>query len=232
MPVNTQLKTVLSSKIANIIRQEIYENKIRVGQHLNEVAIASRFGISRGPLRDATKILENEGLVSTPPNGRTIVVGFSEKEITEYYKLRYFIESEAIKKILAEPEDKSYYKWLEELEELIEDNKRNFNNKNSFSEVDYNFHLLLNTRANNIISLQVWKILANMSMTIIEMNKQYMDNNYTDGLTDALNYHEKILLSLKERNLDMALKNLKSHMQKGEDTFCNILRNIPSLLSK
>lgn len=230
---NTQLKTVLSTKVARILRQEIYSGKIRPQEHLNEVAIAARLGISRGPLRDAIHILENEGLVGTPPNGRTIVIGFSEKEITEYYKLRYFIESEAIKKILSEPEDDSYNEWLEGLEELINENKKNKNYRNSFSEVDYNFHLLINERANNIISLQVWKILANMSMTIIEMNKQYMaDNDTTDELADALKYHEKILLSLKERNLDMALKNLKSHMQKGEDIFCNILKNIPSFMSE
>ena len=112
MAVSTQLKTVLSSKIANILRQEIYENTIKVSEHLNEAAIAARLGISRGPLRDAIHILENEGLVKTPPNGRTVVMGFTAKEISEYYGLRYYLESEAIRKILSEPEDKSYHDWL------------------------------------------------------------------------------------------------------------------------
>jgi DNA-binding GntR family transcriptional regulator len=231
---NTQLKTALSSKVANILRQEIYENKIEVGEHLNEVAIAARFGISRGPLREAIRILESEGLVKTPPNGRTIVIGFSENEIIEYYKLRYFIESEAIKKILLEPEDASHYDWLISLEELIRENKQYLKNnyKNTFAEVDYQFHLSINTRANNKISLQLWKLLANMSMTIIEMNKQYMAENYADGLVDALKYHEKILMNLKKRDLDKVLDSLKSHMQKGEDTFCSIIKNIPHLLAK
>ena len=51
--VNTQLKTVLSVKVASILRQEIYSGKTRPQEHLNEVSIAARLGISRGPLRDA-----------------------------------------------------------------------------------------------------------------------------------------------------------------------------------
>jgi len=43
-------------------------------------------------------------------------MGFSTKEITEYYELRYYLESEAIRKILSEPEDKSYQDWLNDLE--------------------------------------------------------------------------------------------------------------------
>lgn len=228
---NTQLKTALSSKIANILRQEIYENTIKIGEHLNEVAIASRLGVSRGPLRDAIRILENEGLVSTPSNGRTVVKGFSSSEIIDYYKLRYFIESEAIRKILSEPDNRSYREWLNGLEELLKRNRDSlkYDDKNLFAEADYQFHFSINKRANNVISLQVWKMLANMSMTIIEMNKQYMADNYVNGLIDALEFHDKVLLGLKKRDLDMALKNLKMHMEKGENTFFSIIKDISRL---
>ena len=169
MTVSTQLKTVLSSKIANILRQEIYENTIKVSEHLNEAAIAARLGISRGPLRDAIHILENEGLVKTPPNGRTVVMGFTAKEISEYYGLRYYLESEAIRKILSEPEDKSYHDWLNELEQLLNESKAylRYDDKDFSTTADFQFHLSIHNRANNTIFNQVWKMLANMSITIM-----------------------------------------------------------------
>jgi len=234
MAVSTQLKTALSSKTADILRQEIYENTIKVGVHLNEAAIAARLGISRGPLRDAIHILENEGLVKTPPNGRTFVVGFSTKEITEYYELRYYLESRAILKILSEPEDQSYHDWLNDLEQLLKESRTylKYNNKNLSPTADFQFHLSIQTRANNTIFIQVWKMLANMSLTIIEINKQYFADKYTNDLNAAFEYHDKILLSLKNRNPDMALKNLQAHMQIGKEAFLKIIENLASMPSR
>jgi GntR family transcriptional regulator of gluconate operon len=231
MPVNTQLKTVLSLKIANILRQEIYENIIKVGQHLNEVAIATRFGISRGPLRDAIKILENEGLVKTPPNGRTIVIGFSSKEITEYYELRYYLESEAIRKVLSEPEDKSYRQWLNELEQLIFKSKSylKYDDRELYASIDYRFHRLIQEKAGNTLSIQVWKMLSNISMTIMEMNKRYLADKYVDDLNETYSYHDRILESLKNRDLDLALQNLKIHLEKGRDTFLKIIESVKGI---
>ena len=51
-------------------------------------------------------------------------MGFSTKEITEYYELRYYLESEAIRKILSEPEDRSYQDWLNDLEQLLSESKQ------------------------------------------------------------------------------------------------------------
>ena len=234
MAVSTQLKTVLSSKIANILRQEIYKNTIKLGEHLNEAAIAARLGISRGPLRDAIHILENEGLVKTPGNGRTVVMGFSTKEITEYYKLRYYLESEAIRKILSEPEDKSYQDWLNDLKQLLNESKEylKYNDKDLFTTADYHFHLSIHTRANNTIFIQVWKMLANMSMSIMEINKRYLADKYIYDLNATFEYHDKILLSLKNRDLDMALKNLQIHLQKGKETFLKIIESVTNMPSK
>ncbi len=231
MAVSTQLKTVLSSKIANILRQEIYENTIKSGEHLNEAVIAARLGTSRGPLRDAIHILENEGLVKTPPNGRSVVVGFSAKQITEYYELRYYLESETIRKILSEPEDKSYHDWLNDLEQLLNESKEylKYDDKDLFTTADYHFHLSINTRANNTICIQVWKMLANISMTIMEMNKRYLADKYIHDLNATFEYHDKILLSLKNRDLDMALKNLRIHLQKGKETFLKIIESVTNM---
>jgi len=223
-----QLKESLSSKTANILRHEIYENKIKAGQHLNEVAISARFGISRGPLRDAILILENEGLVKTPSNGRTIVIGFSSKEITEYYELRFYLESEAIKKIILQPDDKSYREWINDLKNILEQTKKYLkeNDEESFRDSDYCFHLEIHKRADNAISLQVWKMLANISKTIMEMkSRKYLAKDYSSELISTYSYHDKIFLSLKNRNIEMAIENLKTHLEKGKETFLKIINS-------
>lgn len=227
MVLRIQLKIALSSKIANILRQEIYKNTLKVGKHLNESEIAKRFGVSRGPVRDAIRTLENEGLVNTLPNGRRVVLDFSIKEIANYYELRYYLESEAIRKILYEPEDESYHIWLNSLEQLINESKVYLkqNNEDAFSAADFHFHLSILTKANNRITIQVWKMLSNMSITIMEMNKRYLADKYLHEINVTFEFHDKILHSLKNRDLDTALENLRIHFKKGRDTYSKIIKS-------
>lgn len=231
MENNGSLKTALSSKIANMLRREIYENTLKTGEHLNEAQLANRLGVSRGPVRDALHALESEGLVETPPNGRTVVMGFSAKEIADYYELRYYLESEAIRKILAGNEDESYRLWLESLEKLINESRMHllYNNEEMFIVSDFEFHLAILSKAGNRVSIQVWKILANMSRTIMEMNKRYLANMQLHNISDTFAFHDRILLGLKTRDLEMALNNLKTHLIKGTETYSMIIGHVADM---
>jgi len=144
------LKTKLSQKISDILRQEILQNKITEGDHFNEAVLAERFGVSRGPIREALRILETEGLVVTPPNGRTLAHQFTPDDIDSYYNLRYFIESESIKKILAAPADDSYWQWIDEMEQRLLKSREylDSNDEGSFTQMDSEFHLSILTKAN------------------------------------------------------------------------------------
>jgi GntR family transcriptional regulator of gluconate operon len=225
------IKTALPSKIANMLRREIYENTLKAGDHLNETQIANRMGVSRGPVRDALRILESEGLVDTPPNGRTVVLGFSIREIADYYDLRYHLESEAITKIILSENNSSYKSWLKNLEQLVSDSRvyLEMNNEEMFSIADFEFHLALLNQAGNRISVQVWKMLANMSRTIMEMNKRYLSNLQLHNIQDTFAYHDRILIGLKTRNLEMALESLKQHLMKGTETYALIMEQVSDM---
>lgn len=71
-------------------------------------------------------------------------------------------------------------------------------------------------------------MLANMSMTIMEMNKRYLADKYMKDLNSTYEYHDKILISIKNRKLDTALGNLHIHLQKGRETFIKIILNVAS----
>jgi len=75
-------------------------------------------------------------------------------------------------------------------------------------------------------------MLANMSMTIMEINKRYFADKYINDLNATFEYHDRILLSLKNRDLDMALKNLQIHMQKGKEAFLKIIENVANMPSR
>jgi DNA-binding GntR family transcriptional regulator len=78
----------LVGKIANDIAQDIVSGALEPGADLNSVELASRFGTSRTPVREALMLLEKEGLVEIPPRRRPRVAHITLQEVEELYQIR------------------------------------------------------------------------------------------------------------------------------------------------
>lgn len=81
--------------IADALRRDIVNGRLRGGQELRQEEVAERFGTSRLPVRDAMQTLERDGLLTVLPNRRVVVAQFDEPEVTDHYRVRALIESEA-----------------------------------------------------------------------------------------------------------------------------------------
>lgn len=73
------------------LREEIVEGMVEPGAPLVEAAIAARFGISRTPVREALRRLEQDGLVERGDRGME-VRSRSPEEILEIYGVRVVLE--------------------------------------------------------------------------------------------------------------------------------------------
>ncbi len=58
------------------------------GSRIHEVAVSGRFQVSRGPVREALRILEKEGLVTILPRRGAIVTKLSVEEVEDVFELR------------------------------------------------------------------------------------------------------------------------------------------------
>ncbi len=81
----------LADQIAADLRLRIVAGELGDGEKLSENALATQFGSSRGPVREALKILEYEGLVSLTKQG-VIVHGLTVRELDQLYDVRYMLE--------------------------------------------------------------------------------------------------------------------------------------------
>jgi DNA-binding GntR family transcriptional regulator len=68
---------------------------LRPGQPVNEAEIAERLGISRTPVREAIRRLEQEALVTRHPNRGVVVTQLSLREVLEIWTLREIVEPAA-----------------------------------------------------------------------------------------------------------------------------------------
>lgn len=77
--------------IADELKQLIYNGALKPGERLNEAALALRMGTSRGPIREAIRMLTGLGLVKAVVNRGVFVRQISVREMLEIYDLRALV---------------------------------------------------------------------------------------------------------------------------------------------
>lgn len=81
----------LSMRIAEQLKLQIFSGDFRPGDRLNEAALAQRMNTSRGPIREAIRILAGFGLVTAVPNRGVFVRKISVREMVEISELRALV---------------------------------------------------------------------------------------------------------------------------------------------
>ena len=79
------------------LRDSILNGGLPPGQVLSQVQLASEYGVCRGPLREAVRMLQREGLVEAELNHRGRVSSFSIDDLEQLYAMRIVHESLALR---------------------------------------------------------------------------------------------------------------------------------------
>ncbi|MFI5957646.1 GntR family transcriptional regulator [Cryptosporangium sp. NPDC051539] len=78
------------------LRECVLDGTLVPGTKLSQVALADQLGVSRTPLREVLRMLQEEGLVEIEPNQRTRVAGLDPEELDEVYASRILLETLAL----------------------------------------------------------------------------------------------------------------------------------------
>jgi DNA-binding GntR family transcriptional regulator len=81
------------------IRDAIITGALEPGERIVEEDLAHRLGISRGPVREAIRVLEQEGFVRSEPHRASYVAELGEEEIEQLYAVRAEVEAIAARKV-------------------------------------------------------------------------------------------------------------------------------------
>lgn len=110
MPTGEANPTRLADRIKELIRV----GEVAPGELLVQESLAERFGCSRGPIREALRVLHGEGFVSYTDSGGAMAAHFDPATIDELYELRLGIEPRQAGRIVVNCSPRR----LEELEAL------------------------------------------------------------------------------------------------------------------
>lgn len=88
-------RTSLTRLVAASVEKPILSGELAPGAKLNEVALAERFGVSRGPLREAFRLLEEAGLIRQEKNRGAFVREIALDEAADIYDVRAGLDATA-----------------------------------------------------------------------------------------------------------------------------------------
>lgn len=181
----------------------ILHHRFRMGDPLREEDVASWFGASRAPARDALKRLETEGLVERI--GRKYAVrNYSYDEVLVAYRMRAALEHLSVEFAVLRAGDDE----LAVLETELEAQKAVLGNasRGEFSELDTRFHMALARLSGNEMLLRETETVLNRAR-LIRSNELDKDNGPAAAYAD----HCRIYEALLRRDADTAKAELNYH---------------------
>ncbi|GIU95908.1 MAG: GntR family transcriptional regulator [Gaiellaceae bacterium] len=138
------------------LRSEIMTGRYEPGERLIEAAISEELATSRGPVREALRQLEHEGLVVSIPYRGAVVLEVSDEEVQEVLiPIRLTLESFSFQKALELMSDDDFAELGKQLWIMEEGARRS--DLQQVVEADLRFHELVIAASRRPHTMQVWR---------------------------------------------------------------------------
>ncbi len=224
-PTITLLQT---SSLASVVQVElermILSGELAPGAKLTETALASRLGVSRGPLREAFRMLDEAGLVRTEKNRGVFVRDIPIEEAIEIFDLRASMD-ELVGRRLAEAITATGLREIHSLVDAMEHAVQ--------AEDAYNYHLLNLKFHDRLVELAGNSKLTTIYRKLIKELSLFRRLNLADGwlMPISAGEHRAIVEAIASRDPDAAGKAMFDHViESKERTIKNNQRPIPATI--
>ncbi|MGV3606323.1 MAG: GntR family transcriptional regulator [Planctomycetaceae bacterium] len=97
LAVKAERQPTLAEQVTERLREEIISGQLVPGSMMAEIPTAERLGVSRVPVREATLVLERDGLLVFEGRGRCRVRALAPRDFQEIYDVRLLIEQESFR---------------------------------------------------------------------------------------------------------------------------------------
>lgn len=200
--------TTLSDRIFHVLSDAIVKGELMPGAKLSEPDIARRLGVSRGPLREAIRRLEERGLVTHSPRLGARVVTITHELMTEIFAIREVLEGlaarEAAQRILPEQ--------IEELQAMLDAHQAQLNRSSGAyvqNGADEDFHFAITRYSGNA---RLFQLLCDEYYQLIRLYR-YQHAVVSGRAQRAFVEHQRIAVAIAERDADLAEMLMRRHIQ-------------------
>lgn len=189
------------------LRKAILRGELHPGERLMEISLANKLGVSRTPIREAIRMLENEGLVVMKPRRGAQVAKITVQELNDVLEVRKSLEILAILKACERMTEKDIAEMREaekNFEKLVEDKNSDLT---ALAEADVKFHDKIYQGTKNIRLIQ---ILANLREQMYRFRIEYLkDESMRSSLVGE---HMNMIDAICNRDSERAVRYIIEHI--------------------
>jgi DNA-binding GntR family transcriptional regulator len=196
----------LRDVVFHTLRDAILKGELKPGERLMEMHLAEKLGVSRTPIREAIRMLEQEGLAITIPRKGAQVAGMTEKDLEDVLEIRDALDELSVARACEKINEKSSQeleKAMDEFEIAVKEN-----DVRKIVETDEHFHDVIYKITENP---KLVNIVSNLREQMYRYRYEYVKDN-ADYQT-LVSEHEKILEGLKRRDKDYVKQIMHIHLE-------------------
>ena len=205
-------QTSLRIRVANAIRDAIIEGDFKPGEKIPEKELAEELGVSRTPVREAIRILEQQGLVEVRPKYGTFIANLDWQEAHDSLSVRAALEQLAVQQTMERlsPEewDELCARFQAVVDQMLDAEKRGDSVRSA--ELDIEWHTLLIDSAQNECLSRTWRN-AGLAVLIWSPERETYPLN-GQALARPAVRHKELLDALRKREPGRCAEAIRNHI--------------------
>ncbi|WP_282940588.1 GntR family transcriptional regulator [Paenibacillus sp. RC67] len=209
---NTIVETsLLATQVYKVLRQNIMGGKYAPGDKLDIHKLASEFGVSRSPVKDAFNQLVHDGLIEVLPRKGTYVTQSNPKDFVEILAARLMIETWAITQVIntvSESQIADLLQITSEMDELVNNQEIDPFPFETYSKLDKQFHQTIVEWTGNTKILAIYTSLnahATLARVVYSTSLESTKKRHSD--------HNRLCEALQQRDLNSFTGILQAHIE-------------------
>lgn len=199
----------LAEEVADRIREAIFDGTYAPGAQLREVELSGDMDVSRGPVREALRLLEREGLVHCAWHRGTTVTTLSAQDVEELESLRGALEDLAVRRVVARASEEhlaSLAKTAEMMERAVD--------AHDLVRCDIAFHDAVFAAAGHQRLTDAWNGIRCQVHLFLLTRIGHSTEDYLDRVPRE---HQQLVAALCARDTDTALGLFAVHRRHAVD---------------
>lgn len=213
----------LADQIYEHLKAKILQGDIKPGERMMQVPVAEKLNISRTPVRDAFRRLEQDGLIEKLPHGGVRVRVIPEETVQEVFGIRKVLETYALRIAWAKikAEEITLLKNLKyQARKILAAKGLSQENKiRQLFELNTRFHEIIYAATNNIYLLNILNNLRNIVSQL-----RYLGLQATETWKEVWTEHAQLINCLEQRDKKRALNLLSKHLDHAASYIISSLR--------
>jgi DNA-binding GntR family transcriptional regulator len=200
----------LAEQVFGILERAILSNELTPGTELSEIELAERYGVSRGPVREALRRLGSDGLVSLTPRHPAVVRIMSKKEVLDAYQVREALEQLGVRiaiPLLTAEDLLQLDRRVGEMQDAADDD-----DVDRFFQANGEFHQIFITASGN---LRLQETHSSVSRSMAQYRRRSLA--LRGDLCSSLEEHERIMKAVRARDAGLAASLVADHIHVTQD---------------